>query len=103
MTYEEWLQKWGLFPTCSSGVGIGWIPILEELTSTLIKLGWDKQLEQVKEKFGCLRFYIGKGSPEMYDAIIEAEKASNITCEKCGKPGIRRSGGWIKTLCEDHK
>ncbi|MBX5164763.1 hypothetical protein [Rhizobium sp. NZLR4b] len=32
----------------------------------------------------------------------EAVEASQRTCEKCGQPGWTRTGGWRKTLCDDH-
>lgn len=31
--------------------------------------------------------------------IAEAEELSCSTCEGCGKPGERRGGNWIQTLC----
>jgi replicative DNA helicase Mcm len=34
-------------------VNIGWFPLIKDLIEDLIKLGWDKQVCQVKEKFGC--------------------------------------------------
>ena len=55
---------------------------------------------QVKEKFGGLRFYIGSGSPEIYAMIRMAEQISYRICEDCGNPGKKRSGGWIRTLCD---
>ena len=38
--------------------GNGWYPLIKDLITDLIELGWDKQTCQVKEKFGALRFYI---------------------------------------------
>jgi hypothetical protein len=55
---------------------------------------------QVKEKFGCLRFYTNFSSPEIDEAIREAERLSSITCETCGEPGKTRGDGWLVTLCE---
>ena|ERR1041385_1086190 len=57
--------------------------------------------QQVKEKFGGLRFYMSSGTDEMYEAINQAESESYLTCEACGAPGESRSGGWIKTLCDE--
>lgn len=56
---------------------------------------------QVKEKFGTLRFYMDYGTEEMWALAEQAEKESEITCEDCGAYGILRSGGWIRTLCDD--
>ena len=83
-------------------VGNGWLGIIKSLIEDLIQLGWDKQICQVKEKFGGLRFYINSGSDEIYKKIFEAEIKSNRVCEKCGEPGKSISGGWIVTLCKFH-
>jgi hypothetical protein len=58
---------------------------------------------QVKEKFGTLRFYCdGVVNPEI-DAYIQfAESMSRKMCEVCGNPGSIRTGGWLKTLCDNH-
>ena len=81
----------------------GWLPLIKELIEDLIKLGWDKQVTQVKEKFGGLRFYINGGSDEIYNKITEAEKLSHETCELCGKKGeLRTKIRWFTTLCDEH-
>ena len=57
--------------------------------------------EQVKEKFGTLRFYF-YGSRE-FDSLVEmAEELSATTCEECGAYGSLREGGWLRTLCDKH-
>jgi hypothetical protein len=83
-------------------IGNGWLGMVKSLIEDLIKLGWDKQICQAKEKFGGLRFYINSGSDEIHKRIIEAERKSHEVCEKCGEPGKSISGGWIVTLCEFH-
>ena len=83
-------------------VGPGWLGIIKRLIEDLIELGWDKEICQVKEKFGGLRFYINTGSEEIWNRIRLAESASYITCEKCGELGQLRGNGWISTLCEAH-
>jgi hypothetical protein len=81
----------------------GWYPLIQKLIEDLIELGWDKQVTQVKEKFGGLRFYINSGSTEIYDRISEAERASYLICEDCGEPGeLRKDLGWYFTLCDKH-
>lgn len=80
----------------------GWFPIIKELIEDLIKLGWDKQICQVKEKFGGIRFYINGGSDEIYDRIRKAEEQSFKTCEITGLPGeLRQDIGWWRTLCDE--
>jgi hypothetical protein len=86
------------FFECNSG----WYPLLKDLIVDLIGLGWDKQICQVKEKFGGLRFYIYEGSDEIHDRISKAENDSYQTCEVTGKPGqLRTDLGWIETLCDE--
>lgn len=77
----------------------GWGGIIKRLISDLESLGWDGNLLQIKEKFGGLRFYIGRGTPEIFSRIAQAEEESFKVCEVCGKKGKPRGGGWIKTLC----
>lgn len=75
--------------------------------------------QQIKEKFGGLRFYYDMGqiegdssmSEEQVDAVLseicsivnEAEVKANNTCEVCGQPGYKTNIGWIKTLCFHHE
>lgn len=80
-------------------VGPGWSGILNRLFMDLVHLGWDGHLNQVKEKFGGLRVYIGSGSEAVYKRIEEAEHEAIRTCETCGQPG-KPEGGWIRTLCD---
>jgi len=59
-------------------------------------------VDQVKEKFGTLRFYY-HGGDEMIDGMVRmAESMSGLTCEECGKPGRTNNNGWLRTLCEEH-
>lgn len=57
---------------------------------------------QVKEKFGALRVYLNRTEPTVAAYVTFAEAMSACTCEECGAPGRRRSGGWIRTLCDTH-
>lgn len=59
--------------------------------------------DQVKEKFGTLRFYISGGDEYIHGLVSMAESMSAVTCEECGSPGHRRDGGWIRTLCDKHE
>jgi hypothetical protein len=59
-------------------------------------------LDQVKEKFGTLRFYYTGGDDEISGMVRMAESMSGVTCEECGNPGERRGGGWIYTACDTH-
>ena len=56
-------------------------------------------LDQVKEKFGTLRFYYTGGDEYISGMVTMAEAMSGCTCEGCGNPGDRHGGGWVRTLC----
>lgn len=85
--------------TVQKEVGVGWGCIIERLITDLLALGWNGEINQVKEKFGGLRFYVGETTDEMRKLISAAENLSYETCEVCGGPGEQTSTGWIKTLC----
>lgn len=57
-------------------------------------------LDQVKEKFGTLRFYYTGGDDYISGMVSLAESMTGVTCEGCGNPGKRRGGGWVHTYCE---
>ena len=60
-------------------------------------------LNQVKEKFGTLRFYYSGGDDYIDGLVTMAESMSGVTCEECGLPGTQTQGGWIKTACAAHR
>lgn len=66
------------------------------------KVNW-VHIEQIKEKFGGLRFYYYGGDAHISGMVRMAEIWAGRTCEKCGDKGERRSGGWIRTLCDTHE
>jgi hypothetical protein len=57
-------------------------------------------LDQVKEKFGTLRFYYSGGDDYISGMVSLAESLTSVTCEGCGNVGERRGGGWVHTYCE---
>ena len=56
-------------------------------------------LDQVKEKFGTLRFYYSGGDDYISGMVSLAESMTGVTCESCGNAGERRGGGWVHTYC----
>lgn len=63
---------------------------------------------QIKEKFGTLRFYISVYEADevensiIDDIISQAENESAHTCEITGERGeLCHKGGWYKTLCRN--
>lgn len=59
-------------------------------------------VDQVKEKFGGLRFYYTGGNDKIHGMVWFAESMSYRICETCGSPGKPRRSGWIRTLCDKH-
>lgn len=73
-----------------------------DLHEKLIAVNPDIAYAQVKEKYGSLRVYLSKHSPETDKLIRAAERKSLRTCESCGRRGSlhRSERGWLRTLCE---
>lgn len=66
------------------------------------KVNWI-YVEQIKEKFGGLRFYFQGGDERIDGMVTMAEAWAARTCETCGDKGERRHGGWVRTLCDKHE
>lgn len=79
-------------------VGKGWAPLIRELYEVCDANG--VVVEQVKEKLGSLRFYVGYASAEVHAKIEAAEARSLVVCEGCGLEGSLRGGMWLKVLCD---
>lgn len=70
---------------------------------------WEKKypepttIDQIKEKFGGLRFYFSGGDDQINGMVRFAEYLCDHTCEITGKPGktYTNSHKWVKTLCEE--
>lgn len=108
-TETGWSIKYGF------ACGDGWFDILLRLSvkleaelQAMLAAGKRKQdlpvAEQVKEKFGKLRFYVGRQPAHWREWIEEAMVESGRTCELCGQPGgLSIHGGWAATLCPRHR
>lgn len=86
-------------------VGLGWRQYVRVLDAYANK--HNITVDQVKEKFGGLRYYttFPEGLDEqtkktMEHLITAAEVLAFRTCEYCGQPGEQRKGGWIKVRCD---
>lgn len=111
----------------------GWYELLYDLCTEITEVykkydqPADIVIDQIKEKYGTLRFYYHyKGSEDVPTAVdypggvirftpignelrheiaqivMKYEKKSAAVCEKCGKPGTLRDDlQWIHTLCDD--
>jgi len=99
--------------------GDGWytiiLTLMEEIEKVCTETNTSIQVQQVKEKFGTLRFYIQfNGSTQkdetirkqayerIYELIERAEARTEFVCEGCGEPSVQPnpSQGWVRTLCE---
>jgi hypothetical protein len=113
---EENYPKMFAEPYGGFAVGAGWWPIIENLCANIQHHTdwWNKNREarpvveqvvvnQIKEKFGGLRFYYSGGDDTIAGMVRMAESWANVACEECGAFGKRRSGGWIRTLCDHHE
>ena len=85
--------------------GDGWFDLLDYLCGALLTYTYGDEeiyVDQVKEKFGRLRFYLSKEDDVMHGMISMAEHMSGQICEVCGNRGKTRSGSWLVTLCDKH-
>jgi hypothetical protein len=98
---KESAMSWGI--ECESG----WYDLLHDMCQEVMDMIaatpdlflYEFRAEQVKEKFGTLRFY-SNSTTILQNIVDRYERLSGSTCEMCGKPGIlHHSGSWLKTLC----
>lgn len=87
--------------------GDGWFDLIDNLCSSIqnhIDYNHAPQIvaEQVKEKFGSLRFYYRGGDEKISGMVWHAENLSGKTCEVCGAAGKTRGRGWYYTACDAH-
>ena len=87
--------------------GKGWNDIIDALEHSMLEIDPDYKVDQIKEKYGGLRYYFtpsdNKYNKQLDELVSIAELQCEVTCEICGKPGILRTGRWFSTRCEEHK
>lgn len=90
--------------------GSGWYDLIYnlclEIEESYINTGNKDELlllrvDQVKEKFGELRFYTGNEIYAVSDIVSKYEDLSHNVCELCGKAGTMRNDGWMVVLCDE--
>ena len=115
ITRKELLEK--IDPLFSNGwfksidCGDGWLQIIDDLINGLNKLNIKYSIQQIKEKFGTLRFYFSiiestsKNDNDTADFLVDlACILSSKTCEICGEIGTSDSTkGWTSIVCETCK
>lgn len=89
----------------------GWHRLVVDCDAELTALDPGYRIEQIKEKFGGLRYYFRPSDKcdkltflRMKETIYKYEGIARQTCEITGKPGIlmKSIGGWYKTLNPDY-
>lgn len=84
--------------------GNGWYDLLYKLCEDIeaAEPPEDFKIEQIKEKFGGLRFYYISGNAEISSLVNAAESNSYKICEGCSSTeGVTTEGSWITSLCAD--
>lgn len=91
---------------------IGWrkafgIQMCNEIKESLLRTGGKSAvnnyyIDDVKEKFGGLRWYDSHSTVEVEKIINKYENISYHTCIVCGKPANVRTTGWICPYCNEH-
>jgi len=104
---QETCMCWGF------EVGDGWFNIINQLMGNIQHhIDWKNRdgevvpqvtLDQVKEKFGSLRFYFTGGDDYICGMVTMAESMSGVTCEVCGNIGESNGGPWIRVRCKEHE
>ncbi|MBW8366738.1 MAG: hypothetical protein K0M70_02640 [Arenimonas sp.] len=88
--------------------GDGWFNLLDCLCGAVqagadAKGNEDVRVEEIKSKYGSLRFEAYGLSPAEDAQVALAEALSERTCEECGAPGSERGrDGWVSTLCSNN-
>ena len=109
LTWDAVAARHGLNAN-SYRVGDGWADLVEQLLTDLEAMGWRwTPVTELEEKFGELRFEAGNpGNPPSYegwpseweDRVDEAERESDRTCSRCGRPAEEVIlDGWVSKLC----
>jgi hypothetical protein len=85
--------------------GDGWYDILDHLCGAIAEYTYnsdDLYVDQIKEKFGRLRFYLSREDDVIHGMVSMAEYMSGQICETCGERGTMSTKGWMVTLCDLH-
>ena len=114
LSRDQRAMQWGF------GCGDGWLDLIDKLcwviqhhvdlnnaTGEFSKFTPKEPVpqpvvEQIKEKFGGLRFYMRNADGYSTGASAMAEAISFRTCEECGASGYPLREGRIRTLCGKH-
>lgn len=97
--WPDWFAK----VRCGFYLPNGWEQLVWTLCETLSegRTPYEMQVEQVKEKFGGLRFYYTAQDRNEIDLAVNlAERLSQKTCQQCGDQATTETHHtWMVTLC----
>ncbi len=112
---------WDLYGAFGLDIGDGWYQLIRDMCGEIAAAyeaegaAVDLVVDQVKEKYGTLRFYYGFDrqpdgsgpSSALHEKVArivdDYEEKSAQICELCGKPGsLRKDLDWMLTLCDEH-
>lgn len=105
----ELRQRFPALPEIGFEHGNGWYRIVGGAFAMMDQVrrrtGQRVKIQQIKEKFGCLRIYHGTPMTSLERDVFEllTGRLSSQTCEACGLPGKPNRGGWVVTQCDFHR
>jgi hypothetical protein len=102
-------ERRGAYPECQPG----WYRLILDLDDKINSIEPNYKIDQIKEKFGGLRFYydqlsIDEDNRERVAKLVDAaEEQAYTICEVCGVADstvtTAGDGYWVKTLCATHR
>lgn len=109
--YEGWNNIQNSLMGFGFECGDGWYDLLADCVRGISKIDVNEtvRVQQVKEKFGSLRFYYQREvneqenqpiDKEIQDYVDAAEARSEVTCERCGAPAEIKGYGWLRCECD---
>jgi len=77
---------------------VGWLGMFERTVQRLIRLGWDRRLDQIKVKGTTARMYVRTSTRPMETVIARFVARSAKVCASCGARADKDSPGF----CSPH-
>lgn len=89
---------------CHMEIDHGWADLMIAASGWIAEIGPPAgfRSSQIKEKYATLRWYVDGPDDGIEDILEAAELLSGHICEKCGRPGRLREGGYFTTRCDEH-
>lgn len=87
--------------------GDGWYTLVDALCAEIRRHADEAGasvpvVQQVKEKYGSLRFYVAGADDWIHDLIWFADYLSGVICEECGASGYAIDADCYRTRCVAH-